>query len=137
MDHVLCIRHSFWPFFLKACSPTSVITSRRVTGWVMALALLGAFLIPVGLAQTCPSNVPHVQGTWKTLPYLAPINPISANLLNTGRVLIVAGSENDANNNSPGAESYRNAIWDPKGTTGSSFAVQNINYDVFCSGIAV
>jgi len=33
-----------------------------------------------------------------------------ATLLNTGQVLIVAGSENDARNNSPGAESYRDAI---------------------------
>ncbi|MGN6719026.1 MAG: galactose oxidase-like domain-containing protein [Candidatus Binatia bacterium] len=66
-----------------------------------------------------------------------PINPISATLLNTGKVLIVAGSENDAKNNSPGAESYRNAIWDPTGATQSSIAVQNIEYDVFCSGTAV
>ena len=63
-----------------------------------------------------------------------PINPISATLLHTGEVLIVAGSENDARNNSPGAESYRNAIWDPTGTTQSSITVQHVDYDVFCSG---
>jgi PKD repeat protein len=66
-----------------------------------------------------------------------PINPISATLLHTGKVLIVAGSENDASNNSHGAESYRNAIWDPTGTAQSSITVQQINYDVFCSGTAV
>jgi hypothetical protein len=65
-----------------------------------------------------------------------PINPISATLLNTGKVLIVAGSENDAKNNSHGAESYRNAIWDPTGATQSSITVQNMEYDVFCSGTA-
>jgi len=65
-----------------------------------------------------------------------PINPISATLLHTGKVLIVAGSENDASNNSRGSESYRNALWDPVGTTGSSITVQEINYDVFCSGTA-
>jgi hypothetical protein len=48
-------------------------------------------------------------------------------------VLIVAGSENDGKNNSPGSESYRNAVWDPSG----SITVQHINYDVFCSGTAV
>ena len=101
------------------------------------LVVLGCACIPVGTAQTCPTNVPHIQGTWRTLPYLMPINPISATLLNTGQILIVSGSENDASNNSPGSESYRNAVWDPTGTTGSSITVQQITYDVFCSGTAV
>ena len=88
-------------------------------------------------AQTCSANVPHVTGTWVTLPYLMPINPISATLLHTGKILIVAGSENDADNYSAGAESYRNAVWDPTGTDESSITVQNVPYDVFCSGTAV
>ena len=56
-------------------------------------------------AQTCAVNIPHVTGEWATLPYQMPINPISATLLHTGQVLIVAGSENDASNNSKGSES--------------------------------
>jgi fibronectin type 3 domain-containing protein len=87
-------------------------------------------------AQTCAANTPHVTGTWVTLPYQMPINPISATLLHTGQVLIVAGSENDASNSSKGAESYRAAVWDPTGTTEGSIAVQNLEYDVFCSGTA-
>jgi PKD repeat protein len=111
-------------------------TSHRVAGWVfvVASAVLTNVFTPAILAQTCPSNIPHVQGVWRTLPYLAPINPISATLLHTGKILIVAGSENDANNNSPGAESYRNAVWDPAGADQSSITVQSISYDVFCSG---
>ena len=70
------------------------------------------------------------------LPYQMPINPISANLLPNGNVLIVAGSENDASNNSKGAESYRAAVWNPNGTDESSISVQNLIYDVFCSGTA-
>src|SRR5690242_20662868 len=85
-------------------------------------------------AQTCAANIPHVNGTWDVLPYQMPINPISANLLPSGKVLIVAGSENDAKNNSKGAESYRAAVWDPTGTDLSSIKVQNLTYDVFCSG---
>jgi hypothetical protein len=66
-----------------------------------------------------------------------PINPISAHLLPNGKVLIVAGSENDASNNSRGAESsYRVAVWDPTGTNESSISVQHLTYDVFCSGTA-
>jgi len=87
-------------------------------------------------AQSCVSDVPHVSGQWVTLPYQMPINPISASLLRTGEVLIVAGSENDAHNNSEGSESYRAAVWDPTGTSQSSIAVQNLTYDVFCSGTA-
>jgi hypothetical protein len=88
-------------------------------------------------AQQCPANVPHIDGTWRTLPYQAPINPIGATLVRTGKVLLFAGSENDSTNNSPGAESYRAAVWDPTGTSESSFTVQNLIYDVFCSGAAV
>jgi fibronectin type 3 domain-containing protein len=86
--------------------------------------------------QTCAANVPHVTGEWVTLSYQMPINPISATLLHTGQVLIVAGSENDASNNSKGAESYRAAVWDPTGTTENGIAVQNLTYDIFCSGTA-
>src|SRR5262249_27713225 len=85
---------------------------------------------------TCNANVPHTTGEWVTLPYQMPINPISATLLRTGQVMIVAGSENDAANNSKGSESYRAAGWDPTGTTQSSVAVQEPTYDVFCSGTA-
>jgi hypothetical protein len=109
---------------------------RTVLVALLATAVGGAFVSADVGAQTCPANVPHVTGTWAVLPYQMPINPISASLLRTGQVLIVAGSENDAKNNSKGAESYRAAIWDPTGTTESSIAVQNLTYDVFCSGTA-
>src|SRR5215471_1743612 len=98
--------------------------------------LASVVLAGTAVAQSCTGNVPHVDGTWETLPYLMPIDPISANLLPNGKILIVAGSEYDPDNNSPYAESYRNAIWDPTGTTQSSITVQNIDYDVFCSGTA-
>ncbi len=94
-------------------------------------------MVPGGVhAQTCALNVPHLNGTWVVLPYQMPINPIQATLLRNGKVLIVAGSENDARNNSKGAESYRAAVWDPTGSTESSITVQNLTYDVFCSGTA-
>ena len=115
----------------------STVLLRHLVGIALALLSSGV-VVPSSSAQTCSTaNIPHLDGEWRTLPYLMPINPISATLLNTGRVLIVAGSENDAKNNSEGAESYRNAIWDPTGATQSSVTVQNIEYDVFCSGTAV
>ena len=102
---------------------------------VLALSCVFASAL-LGNAQSCPVNTPHLQGVWRTLPYLMPINPINATLLHTGKVLIVAGSENDASNNSKGSESYRNAVWDPADPTANGIAVQEIEYDVFCSGTA-
>src|SRR6516165_5131921 len=121
MAFLISIRWFFRPFCRNAYHQLT-IRAFHIATWLPATALSifsGAF-IPTAVAQTCAANVPHIQGVWKTLPYLMPINPISTTLLNTGRVLIVAGSENDASNNSPGAESYRNAVWDPAGTTQSS-----------------
>ena len=103
----------------RSCAAVAVC-ARVVARLVGTLALVssGAFVLPA-MAQTCGSNIPHIQGVWKTLPYLMPVNPISATLLHTSKVLIIAGSENDASNNAPGAESYRNAVWDFSGMTGS------------------
>jgi hypothetical protein len=97
----------------------STLLLRHLLAIALAVFSLG-IIVPSSRAQTCTLNIPHIDGEWRTLPYLMPINPISATLLNTGKVLIVAGSENDAKNNSHGAESYRNAIWDPTGATQNS-----------------
>src|SRR6476619_5711813 len=111
--------------------------SMRYKNFVVFTALaLPALTHLSAIAQTCPDNVPHTTGTWTVLPYRMPINPISANLLPNGKVLIVAGSEADAYNNSPGADSYRGAVWDPSGNDESSISVHNLTYDVFCSGTA-
>ena len=110
------------------------IGCRTACGLFLFLLLIGS--ISPAAAQTCPSNVPHIDGYWTTLPYLFPINPISATLLSNGKILIVSGSENDAYNQT-GPETYRYGIWDPTGTDESSIVVQNVGYDVFCSGTAV
>ena len=100
---------------------------------VSCAAFIVGVLLPHGaLAQSCPLNVPHVNGTWSILPYQMPINPISATLLINGKVLIVAGSENDASNNSVGSESYRAAVWDPTGATESSIKVAARLEDEYC-----
>src|SRR5262245_17532951 len=98
----------------------------------IACAALGA-LPRHATAQPCAANVPHIHGQWTTLPYSMPINPISATLLRDGRVLIVAGSENDGYND---GRSYRNAVWDPSLPTQDGIEVQSMQYDVFCSGTA-
>ena len=105
-------------------------------GHLATVLLLIALMAPgVAQAQSCVSNVPHIDGVWQVLPYLMPINPISATLLHSGKILIVAGSENDFDRQ--GADYYRAAIWDPTGTNSSSIQVIDLSYDVFCSGVAV
>src|SRR5262249_22648308 len=79
----------------------------------------------------CTIDQPHVSRLWVAQAYAMPINPIEASLLHTGEVLIVAGSENDAQNGSADAASYRAALWNP--ATGS-IAIRDLTYDVFCSG---
>src|SRR6516165_2088357 len=113
----------FWRCYFAR--PQRPALARRTPMRYRLIVALFAFGVVAGIptearAQACSSNVPHSTGQWVTLPYQMPINPISATLLQTGQVLIVAGSENDASNNSRGSESYRAAVWDPTGTTQSS-----------------
>ena len=86
-------------------------------------ALILALIIgaPIALAQA------QTSGQWTTLPYPMPINPVHVSLLHTGKVLIVSGSGNVANNTS-----YKAAIWDPKMGT---ITVQSVSWDMFCNGM--
>src|ERR1700735_569952 len=77
---------------------------------VLLLLLLFSSL-STAAAQTCSSNVPHVNGVWTTLPYLMPINPISATLMSDGKILIVSGSENDPDNDSGASQSYQSQTY--------------------------
>ncbi len=65
-----------------------------------------------------------------------PINPIRVGLLHTntnniGKVLIVAGSENDPNKHLQG--SSKAALWDVSATD-SLFTILDLPWDVFCNG---
>jgi hypothetical protein len=88
---------------------------------VIALAGLGS---PPAFAQV------EVTGQWDRLPYTMPINPIHVGLLLTGKILIVAGSENDPSQHD---EVSRAALWDM--STGT-FAAYDLAWDVFCNGMA-
>ena len=82
----------------RLCGATTMPQQSRLI--IALLVIMATACLPsVARAQACFINVPNVTGEWVTLPYQMPINPISATLLHTGKVLIVAGSENDARNN--------------------------------------
>ena len=75
------------------------------------------------------SSAQSSQGSWQTLPYTMPINPIHVALLYNGKVLIVSGSGNDPTNTN-----YRAALWDPQ--TGS-ITTQPVGWDMFCNAMIV
>jgi Domain of unknown function (DUF1929) len=83
-----------------------------------------------------PTAAEALYGKWSTLPYLMPVNPIHAALLYTGKVLIVSGSGNDANNAFPinTTPNYRAAIWDPQS---GKITTQSLDWDMFCNGMSV
>ena len=94
-----------------------------VAAGALAVALVLALQSPTLLAQ------PAVQGQWRTLPYLMPINPVHLTLTNDGRVLIVAGSGNDANEHN-----FDAVVWDPDDNT---FVTHALTWDMFCNGASV
>ena len=89
---------------------------------VLILWALGC-LCPYAMGQA------QVQGQWKTLSYMMPINPIHASLMHNGQVLVVAGSGNN-----PPITNYQAAVWDPKAGT---ITTQSVDYDMFCNGMVV
>ena len=107
--------------FVDCSSRPSVC--RRLALEILVLTLTIAGIGSPGAAQ---AQV-NVVGQWQTLGQTVPINPIHAALLRTGRVLIVAGSEND-----PTVTTYRATVWDP--VTGA-FATQSIPWDLFCNAM--
>ena len=93
------------------------------------IALVTISLCVLGAAVEKALEQAQVTGQWVTLPYLMPINPIRVALLHTGKVLVVAGSENDPNKNAQ--KSSKAAIWN-LGT--GNILVQDMPWDVFCNG---
>ena len=68
-----------------------------------------------------------VQGQWRTLASLMPINPVHVALMNNGKVLIVAGSGNVAT-----VTNYQAAVWDPQSET---LVTQSLTWDMFCNAM--
>ena len=91
------------------------------------ILILALTIIAGSALQRASAQLILTQGSWSTLPYTMPINPIHCAVTHTGKVLVVAGSENEPDN-----EEYRAAVWDP--ATGS-IVVQDLDWDVFCNGM--
>ena len=94
-----------------------------------AVALLTTSLCALSVGSQKAAAQSQVTGQWATLPYLMPINPVRLDLLRNGKLLIVAGSENDPNKHLQG--SSKAAVWDLPLQT---IPVQQMLWDVFCNG---
>jgi hypothetical protein len=60
----------------------------------LALACVLAVMLVATVAVEPVAAQPNVAGQWSVLPYTMPINPIHVGLMRTGKILIVAGSQN-------------------------------------------
>jgi hypothetical protein len=95
-------------------------------------ASVGAVVLALGLLSSTPPTLhaqAGTQGQWRTLTNQAPINPIHVALMNTGEVLVVAGSGNVATETV-----WQAAVWDP---VSQIFQTQTISWDMFCNGMVV
>jgi hypothetical protein len=102
------------------------------------VALLTISVGALGISpQTVTAQQPQVTGQWVTLPYPMPINPIHVGLLHTGKVLVVAGSENNPTEHK--LQLSKAAVWDLGGgniTQGTITRTEDLTWDVFCNGWA-
>jgi hypothetical protein len=95
---------------------------------VFAKGIFCISLFAVGLGIPNAWGQPDRQGQWTTLTYTMPVNPVHAALLNTGQVLVIAGSGNALSTN------YQAAVWDPVGGT---ITTRSLTWDMFCNGMVV
>jgi hypothetical protein len=102
------------------------VTRARASRFVASL--VGLVVLAVAGTPERSAAQATVIGQWTTLSGTLTINPIHAALLRTGKVLIVAGSENDQTQTV-----YRAAVWNP--TTGA-LAPQTVPWDLFCNGMS-
>ena len=82
----------------------------------------------VGAAPPPPPG-PEQQGRWTVNNQNMPIRAMHATLLDTGKVLLIAGSGNDVNQFAAGT--FRASVWDPATNTFTTIPVPK---DMFCSG---
>jgi hypothetical protein len=104
----------------------AIATMRRAQTVLLFAVVLGVLLlgvlVPGALGQA------DVEGSWSTLSYQMPINPVHVALLNNGKVVVVSGS-----GNVPANTSYMAALWDPQAGT---ITTQSLPWDMFCNGMA-
>jgi hypothetical protein len=112
-------------------SPLKAFSAGACDGTRRAIALLTISLCALGGASQMAAAQDNVTGRWDTLSYLMVINPIRTALMHNGKILIVAGSENDPNKHAQ--HSSKAAVWDLSNSA-NPFSILDLPWDVFCNG---
>jgi hypothetical protein len=123
-------RDTYWVQMQNAPTPASG-TSVTINDSAPATDRYNLSLCEILAISGAPQQ-PQITGQWVTLPYTMPINPIHVGLLHTGKVLIVAGSENDPNTHNLGQS--KAAVWNL--AAGTITRTPDLTWDVFCNGWA-
>jgi hypothetical protein len=80
-------------------------------------------------ATAPPTTGPAAEGQWTVLDYNLPIRAVHSTVLKNGKVLLIAGSGNDADYFAAGT--FKASVWDPVAGT---FTTLNVPKDMFCAG---
>jgi len=99
-----------------------------VKPWAIAAAIGVAVALGVFGVQDLRAQA-SVQGQWRTLSLLMPINPVHLAVTHDGNVLIVSGSGNVATETN-----FRAAVWDLQANT---IATRSVGWDMFCNAMVV
>src|ERR1700733_110847 len=104
-------------------------STNALSGLGKQIGVLAAIVLLIACAPIAQGQN-NVNGTWKTLPTLMPINPVHIALMNNGKILVVSGSGNyQAQTN------FMVGIWDPSNNTWTQGP--NQSWDMFCNGMIV
>lgn len=102
------------------------ISSSPRAGWHVSAAIVLVLALAAWRSEPLLAQA-GTQGQWQTLSGQTPINPIHVAVMNTGEVLIIAGSGNDA-----AETTFRATVWNP---TTQAFVTQTLPWDMFCNGM--
>jgi hypothetical protein len=130
-------RSSFDAVALEKKPPTGDLLNIICDAIWRVKALVTICLCILGAASERALAQAQVTGQWVTLPYTMPINPIHVGLMHTGKVLIVAGSENTLTHHK--LKLSKAAVWYLGGgdiTQGNITRTLDLTWDVFCNGWA-
>jgi len=104
----------------------------RIASYIAVIFQVFLSLFLAGISVPSLLGQAQTQGQWQTQAYQLPINPIHVALMHNGKILVVAGSGNNANN--LGSGNLKSGVLDPQSGV---IAVQQQGWDMFCEGMTV
>ena len=106
--------------------------TRRIASYIAVIFQVFLSLFFAGSSVSSLFAQAQTQGQWQTQAYQLPINPVHVALMHNGKILVVAGSGNNANN--LGSGNLKSGVLDPQSGV---IAVQQQGWDMFCEGMTV